>query len=120
MSHAAPPAARPRARITRVPVFHEGAFLALVAAALEAQSCLKYRGRLWEPVEVGRQVAFYRLAPYRPGWLRERVEQYEFHFYRRLLQECYGRDGLLRPHARVVRRPNGALCRRSPASDTPA
>lgn len=120
MYRGAASAARPRARITRVPVFDKGAFLAIVAAALEAQSCVRYRERLWEPVAVGRHVAFYRLAPYRPGWFRERVEQYEFHFYRRLLQECYGRDGLLRPHTRLVRRPNGALCRRSPASDTPA
>jgi hypothetical protein len=95
-------------RIIRVPVFHEGTFQAIVAAACRAGSCITHRGGCWELIEGGRSFAFYRRAPFTLDWIQDRVEDYEFHFYSQLLHGHVGRDGLLRPHARVSRTASGA------------
>ena len=95
-------------RMLHVPLFHEGTFRAIVRAALGAQRCVRYAGEYWEPVVTGRQFAVYRRAQYSLAWIQERVEDYEFFFYRRLLHSHCGRDGALRPRSRLLRRASGA------------
>lgn len=102
------PRRAPRARIVRVPIFHQGTFQAILAAVWQSGPCLRYRGQSWEPIEQGRGFGFYRRAPFGLGWIEERVEQYEFHLYHRLLQEEFGRDGLLRARTQFRLGPNGA------------
>ncbi len=91
-----------------MPVFHRAVFRALVEDAVRGTSCLRYRGRYWTPVQVGRGGAIYRQAPDLLACVQERVEDYEFWFYRSLLRSQYGRDGILRPRTRLWRERDGA------------
>ncbi len=96
-------------RVTRVRVYHEGTFRALVRAAGFATSrCLHYGGAYWQPVERRRGIRVYRRYPYDLDWLRDRIEQYELFLYSRLLSGRVGRDGMIRRHTHVVRARNGA------------
>jgi len=88
-------------------VFHEGTFRALVAAARRAQGCLRYAGTAWELIERGRAYALYRPAGLGLAGFQERVEQYELHFYSRLLHGCCGPDGILRPRSHLIRASDG-------------
>jgi hypothetical protein len=94
-------------RIVRVPIYHEGTFRAVVGAAERATGCLRRGGEYWEPLKVGRGFGLYHRVPYDLAWIQDRVEDYEFFFYRRLLQGHYGRDGSFRPRTRLLRAPAG-------------
>ena len=95
-------------RIVRVPVFYEGTFRAIVRAATAARACIRYDGEYWEPLRTGRHSAIYRRSPYDLAWIQQRVADYEFSLYRRLLGTRCARDGNLRPHAKLRRRGGGA------------
>jgi len=98
-------------RIVRVPVFHEGTFRAIVAAARRAGRCLRRGGEYWQPIEAGRSSGVYCRAAYDLTWIQQRVEAYELFFYRRLLQGHCGRDGAFRRRTRLLRGPTGAYRR---------
>ncbi len=95
-------------RIVRVPVFHEGTFRAIVRAAATARRCIRYHGDYWEPLSTGRQSAMYRRSQHDLAWIQQRVADYEFFLYRRLLSTYCARDGNLRPHAKLRRGGGGA------------
>ena len=103
--------ARGGVRIVRVPVFHEGTFRGIVAAALRAGRCLRRGGEYWQPIEAGRSSGVYCRAVYDLTWIQERVDDYEHYFYGRLLWAHCGPDGALRPRARLVRGGTGAYRR---------
>jgi hypothetical protein len=92
----------------RVPIFHEGTFRALVSAAAQGQGCLRYRGDYWEPIEIGYKFSFYRRTGLSLACLQQRIESYELYFYSQLLNGRFGSDGVLRPHSRLRRGPDGA------------
>ncbi len=104
------------ARIRKVPIYHEGAFNAIVSAAQSAGPCLSYRGRSWQPIEDSPSFGLYLPSAARLRLIQERVEYYEFRFYSRLLQSHFGQDGTLRPHTQLRRAPNGALTSQTAAS----
>ncbi len=98
-------------RIVRVPIYHEGTFRAVVIAAKRAAGCLRRGGEYWEPLQVGRGFGLYYRSPYDLTWIQDRVEDYEFFFYGRLLHGHCGRDGSLRPRTRLLRGPAGVYRR---------
>ena len=95
-------------RIVRIKVFHQGTFEALVEAAQGAGRCLQHRGQHYERIAGGARLAIYRRSPHGLNWIRDRVEDYEFGLFLRLLSGSCGRDGFIRRHASVARGPNGA------------
>ena len=95
-------------RIVRVPVFHEGTFRAIVRAATRARRCTRYDGDYWELLSTGRHSSMYRRSQYDLAWIQQRVADYEFFLYRRLLSTYCARDGNLRPHAKLRRGGGGA------------
>lgn len=106
-----PLSARSGARIVSVPVFHEGTFRAIVAAARRAGRCLRRGGEYWEPIEAGRRSGVYCRAAYDLAWIQERVDEYEQFFYGRMLGAHCGPDGALRARATLVRGGTGAYRR---------
>ena len=88
-------------------VLHQGTFESLVEAALGAGQRLEHRGRYYERIAGGRAVAIYRRAPHGLEWIQERVEDYEFSLFHRLLTGHCGDDGMIRRHACLIRGRNG-------------
>jgi hypothetical protein len=97
-----------RRRIIPTPIYHRGAFTSLLRTVEDAQGCFRYRGRWWRPVLEGRRCSICLPAPDYLASLRQRVESYEFSFYRLLAIGHVGRDGVLRPRTRLRRTPAGA------------
>lgn len=95
--------------ITRVPIYHEGTFQAIVSAAQRARARRRYQGRWWLPLEEEPGFGLYRPSEEDLRMIQERVESYEFSFYSRLLQTSCGSDGAFRPHTQLRRAPSGAL-----------
>ncbi|MFB3883465.1 MAG: hypothetical protein ACE149_19540 [Armatimonadota bacterium] len=104
----AAPAQRP-ARLRRTPVYHRTVFQELVAAARLGQTCLRHAGGCWEPLVATRSFGLYRPGPDMLSCVQERVEEYEFMLYSRLLNGACGRDGLVRPRTHLWRQADGAL-----------
>ena len=96
------------ARIVRIKVFHEGTFRALLHVAESGAGLFRYRGRTWRPIKRGYRFRFYRRAPDPLLWIQQRVEAYEFSVFSRLLAGHCGRDGVIRPHTRLIQGPSGA------------
>jgi hypothetical protein len=90
-----------------VPVFHKGVFRGILRLALRGLTCFQHDGRYFEPLESGPHFAIYRRAPDVLSRLRERVDDYEFTFYKALLIGRCGRDGDIRPHTLLWRQPGG-------------
>jgi len=103
-------------KTVRVPIFHEGTFTGILRAALRARTCLRYRGGYWYPIASGRGYHLYRRAPSPLPWIQERVDDYEWFVYSRMLQGHIGEDGMLRPRSRLVRTATGAY-RSRPSTD---
>ena len=101
-------------RIVRVKVFHQGTFESLLAAALEADQCLRYRGCYYQRVAGGHRAAIYRRSPHGLAWIQDRVDDYEFALFSRLLAGHCDRSGAVRLRTTgLVRQSNGAYRPRS-------
>lgn len=96
-------------RIVRTKIMHEGTFELLVEAALGARQRLRHRGRYYERIAGRPSAAIYRRSSHGLEWIQDRVEDYEFGFHQALLRNWCGPDGVIRPHSRLLRGPNGAL-----------
>ncbi len=72
-------------------------------------ACLRHRGACWAPLISGRRFGVYLRSPDLLACVQEQVEDYESMVYQALLKGACGRDGVVRPRARVLREDNGTL-----------
>lgn len=118
---AAAPTPDPPACITRVRIYHEGTFHALVRTARQALDRAPSGRHRWELVAHEQGVRIYRrrVEP-ELEYLRDRVDSYERYFYGRLAEGHVGADGRLRPRTADVTKRAGTYRQRPAPTAAPS